>query len=110
MSSYRIEHIRRHLNAIGVEFGKAFPRQETIISELVQIVIRLTDELESNTKIDEPRKCDCSHCAYGAYAKELDIIQLIDQNHVAHEGDRVHNESGECLACSLLSQIKGEQK
>ena len=43
---WRIDHIYRHIQAINVELGRVFPRKRIIQREMLQIVIRLTDQLE----------------------------------------------------------------
>ena len=43
-------------------------------------------------------------------ATEDRIIKLLDQKHIPHDGDKVHNESGNCTACEIIAFIKGENK
>lgn len=47
---YRIDHIHRHLNVIKKEMGKIFPSKRVIQREMLQIVIRLTDQMEDLIK------------------------------------------------------------
>jgi hypothetical protein len=47
---FRIDHIRRHIKSIQIELEKVFPSKKIIQRETLQILIRLTDQVEELMK------------------------------------------------------------